>query len=48
MPPWVSDKQRKWGNSKAGLKALGKAGVAEFNSASKGKKLSKRAKKKKK
>lgn len=43
--PWKSDKQRRWGNSPAGVKALGKKGVAEWNSASKGKKLTKKVKK---
>lgn len=36
--PWKSDRQRKWGNSPAGIKALGKAKVNEFNQASDGKK----------
>ena len=43
--PWRSHAQRKWGNSKAGLKALGKKGVAEWNASSKGLKLPKRVKK---
>jgi hypothetical protein len=47
MMPWKSLKQEKWGNSPAGKKALGKAGVDEWNAASKGKKLPKRAAKKK-
>lgn len=34
--PWKSDKQRRWGNSPAGHKALGDKAVAEFNQASKG------------
>src|SRR4029077_17355957 len=34
--PWVSAAQRRWGNSPAGHKALGDAGVAEWNAASKG------------
>ncbi len=34
--PWKSDAQRRWGNSPAGHAALGDAGVAEWNSASKG------------
>lgn len=42
--PWKSAKQRAWGNSPAGEKALGKAGVAEWNAASKGKKLPKKVK----
>ncbi len=40
--PWKSDKQRRWGNSPAGIKALGKSGVAEWNNASKGMKLKKK------
>jgi hypothetical protein len=36
--PWVSAKQRRWGNSPAGHKALGDKGVAEWNAASKSKK----------
>ncbi len=35
--PWKSKKQERWGNSPAGHKALGDAGVAEWNAASKGK-----------
>jgi len=34
--PWVSAAQRRWGNSPAGHKALGDAGVSEWNAASKG------------
>ena len=34
--PWKSAAQRRWGNSPAGHKALGDAGVAEWNAASKG------------
>lgn len=34
--PWVSAAQRRWGNSPAGHKALGDAGVNEWNAASKG------------
>jgi hypothetical protein len=34
--PWVSQAQRRWGNSPAGHRALGDAGVAEWNAASKG------------
>lgn len=45
--PWVSEKQRRWGNSPAGLKAIGPAGVKEFNKASKGKSLPQRVGKKK-
>lgn len=37
--PWKSKAQERWGNSPAGHKALGDAGVKEWNSASKGKKL---------
>lgn len=37
--PWKSKAQERWGNSPAGHKALGNAGVAEWNLASKGKKL---------
>lgn len=39
--PWQSNQQRKWGNSPSGVKALGKAGVQEWNAATKGKKLPK-------
>ncbi len=42
--PWKSLKQERWGNSPAGLKALGASGVAEFNQASKGLKLSTKVK----
>ena len=41
--PWKSLKQERWGNSPAGHAALGDAGVAEWNQASKGKKLPKHA-----
>ena len=34
--PWVSKAQQRWGNSPAGHKALGDAGVAEWNQASTG------------
>lgn len=44
--PYKSQKQRAWANSPSGIKALGKAGVAEWNKASKGKSLPKVAKKK--
>lgn len=37
--PFVSEAQRRWGNSPSGHKALGDAGVAEWNSATRGKKL---------
>jgi hypothetical protein len=46
--PWKSEQQRKWGNSPAGIKALGKKGVAEWNKATGKKKLPKRVKKSKK
>lgn len=45
--PWKSDSQRRWGNSIAGRKALGKKGVEEYNEKSKGKKLPEKVKKKK-
>jgi hypothetical protein len=31
--PWASKKQAAWGNSPAGIKAMGKAKVEEFNKA---------------
>jgi hypothetical protein len=37
--PWKSDAQRRWGNSQAGIKAMGKSAVEEFNQASKGEKM---------
>lgn len=40
--PWKSASQQKWGNSPAGVKALGAAGVKEWNAATRGKKLPKR------
>jgi hypothetical protein len=40
--PWKSDQQRKWGHSSSGIAALGKAGVAEWDKESKGKKLPKK------
>ena len=43
--PWVSDAQRRWGNSPSGIKAMGQAKVNEFNKATEGKKLVKRKKK---
>ncbi len=46
--PFVSKAQQMWGNSPAGQKALGKSGVAEWNKATKGKKLPARVKQKKK
>ena len=45
--PFVSDAQRRWGNSPAGQKALGKKGVAEWNAATAGKSLPERKSKKK-
>ena len=45
--PFKSQAQRKWAYTKEGTKALGgKKAVEEWNSATKGKKLPKRAKKK--
>lgn len=35
--PWKSKAQQAWGNSPSGKLALGDAGVAEWNAASKGK-----------
>jgi len=44
--PYKSDKQRKWAHTKTGIKALGgKEKVEEWDSASKGKKLPKKTKK---
>lgn len=37
--PWKSKAQQAWGNSPSGHKALGNAGVNEWNHASKGMKL---------
>jgi len=37
--PWKSEAQRRWGNSPSGEKALGKAGVHEWDEATKGKSL---------
>ncbi len=37
--PFVSQAQRRWGNSPAGRKALGASGVKEWNSATQGRKL---------
>lgn len=46
--PWKSKKQRAWGHSPAGTKALGgKKAVEEWDKATKGKKLPKIAPKKK-
>lgn len=45
--PWKSKKQRAWGHTKAGEKALGGPGkVSEWDRATKGKKLLNRKKKK--
>ena len=45
--PFKSEAQRKWAYTKEGTKALGgKKAVEEWNNATKGKKLPKRAKKK--
>ncbi len=41
--PWKSTAQERWGNSPSGHKALGDAGVAEWNAASEGKSLPKKA-----
>ncbi len=46
--PYSSDRQRRWAHTKAGIKALGKKAVKEFDEASRGKKLPERVKKKKK
>lgn len=44
--PWKSKKQRAWGHSPAGTKALGgKKAVEEWDKATKGKKLPKKVKK---
>lgn len=46
--PWKSKKQRAWGHSPEGIKALGgKKAVEEWDKATKGKKLPKRVKKNK-
>lgn len=46
--PWKSKKQRAWGHSPAGIKALGgKKAVEEWDKATKGKKLPKIVKKNK-
>ena len=46
--PWKSKKQRAWGHSPAGIKALGgKKAVEEWDKATKGKKLPKKVKKNK-
>lgn len=47
--PYLSAKQRKWAHTPSGAKALGgKAKVAEWDDASRGKKLSEKVKPKKK
>lgn len=44
--PWKSEAQRRWGNSKAGIRALGgKKNVEEWNRATGDKKLPQRVKK---
>lgn len=43
--PYVSKRQRRWAHSKKGLAALGKDKVAEFDRASKGRKLPEKVKK---
>lgn len=46
--PWKSKKQRAWGHSPEGTKALGgKKAVEEWDKATKGKKLPKKVKKNK-
>lgn len=42
--PWKSDAQRRWGNSPAGHKALGDAGVHEWNESTKGKSIPEKVK----
>jgi hypothetical protein len=42
--PFKSKAQERWGNSPAGKKALGKEGVKEWDSATKGKKLPEKVK----
>lgn len=37
--PYKSQRQERWAHTQAGIKALGKAKVAEFDAASKGMKL---------
>lgn len=46
--PYKSDAQRKWAHTKTGMKELGKAKVAEYDKASKGKDLPERVTPKKK
>jgi hypothetical protein len=45
--PYKSDQQRKWAHTEDGEKSLGKKRVKKYDKESKGKKLPKRAKKKK-
>lgn len=46
--PYVSERQRRWAHTKAGIKALGgKKAVEEWDKATKGKKLPKKVKKNK-
>lgn len=45
--PWKSDKQRKWGNSPTGIKAMGKEKVNEFNKATKGRNIPAKKKRRK-
>lgn len=40
--PYKSQKQRSWAHTKAGIKALGKKKVEEYDRKSKGKKLPKK------
>jgi hypothetical protein len=46
--PYKSKRQRRWAHTEAGMEKLGPAKVAEFDQASKGKKLPERSKKPKK
>ena len=46
--PYKSKRQMRWAHTKRGMKALGADTVAEFDRATKGKKLPARAKKKRK
>ena len=43
--PWLSQAHRRWGHSPAGVKALGKAKIAEYDAATEGKRLPEKAKK---
>lgn len=44
--PYVSERQRRWAHTKAGIKALGgKKAVEEWDKTTKGKKLPKKVKK---